>query len=168
MFGILRCLLRNLWRNNDGNIGNEANNAPDAQTAAEADSEAGEVIVEAAVPLAAAPEEIADTDVPLAAPVAWSLVNLILTILTSLGSVLLLLGYLGKKSNKGIRRLFSLLPAIAAVAAFILTEDMRLPMTMVDRWTVLMLVIALAQVGVALICKKVKEVAAEAAQPVNA
>ena len=82
--------------------------------------------------------------------------------------MLLLLGYLGKKSNKGIRRLFSLLPAIAAVAAFILTEDMRLPMTMVDRWTVLMLVIALAQVGVALICKKVKEVAAEAAQPVNA
>ena len=138
-------------------------------------------------------ENITDDDTPLAQGGAWALVNLILTILTALGSVLLLLGYLGKKNKeatdedgnvildengeatleytlkkKGFWRLFSLVPAIVAIIVFILTENMRLPMVLVDRWTLLMLVIALVQVAVAFFSKKKKEEPEEEEQTVNA
>ena len=38
-------------------------------------------------------------------------------------------------------KFLGILPAIGAVIAFILTEDMRLPMILVDKWTLLMLII---------------------------
>ena len=113
---------------------------------------------------------------------AWALVNLILMLLTVLASLLLLLGYLGKKkyakedeygnalhdangneiidytrNKKGFWRVASLIPAIAAVIAFALTENMRLPMVMTDRWTLLMVIIAVVQLIVAVLCKKKKE-----------
>lgn len=130
------------------------------------------------------PEVIEDEETPLA-PMgggAWALVNLILMLLTVLASLLLLLGYLGKKkyakedeygnalhdangneiidytrNKKGFWRVASLIPAIAAVIAFVLTENMRLPMIMVDRWTLLMVIIAVVQLIVAVLCKKKKE-----------
>ena len=43
----------------------------------------------------------------------------------------------GKKKSKFL----GLIPAIVSVIAFILTEDMSDPMTMVDKWTILMLII---------------------------
>ena len=98
------------------------------------------------------------------------------------GKFLLLLGYLGKKkyakedeygnalhdangneiidytrNKKGFWRVASLIPAVAAVIAFVLTENMRLPMIMVDRWTLLMVIIAVVQLIVAVLCKKKKE-----------
>ena len=130
------------------------------------------------------PEVIEDEETPLApmAGGAWALVNLILMLLTVLASLLLLLGYLGKKkyakedeygnalhdangneiidytrNKKGFWRVASLIPAIAAVIAFALTENMRLPMVMVDRWTLLMVIIAVVQLIVAVLCKKKKE-----------
>ena len=122
------------------------------------------------------PEVIEPDDPPLA-PLptgAWALVNLILMLLTVLASLLLLLGYLGKKKHtardeygneridytrnkKGFWRVASLIPAIAAVIAFVLTENMKLPMIMVDRWTLLMAVIAVLQLIVAVMSKKQKE-----------
>ncbi len=130
------------------------------------------------------PEVIEDDETPLA-PMgggAWALVNLILMLLTVLASLLLLLGYLGKKkyakedeygnalhdangneiidytrNKKGFWRVASLIPAVAAVIAFVLTENMRLPMIMVDRWTLLMVIIAVVQLIVAVLCKKKKE-----------
>ena len=130
------------------------------------------------------PEVIEDEETPLA-PMgggAWALVNLILMLLTVLASLLLLLGYLGKKkyakedeygnalhdangneiidytrNKKGFWRVASLIPAVAAVIAFVLTENMRLPMIMVDRWTLLMVIIAVVQLIVAVLCKKKKE-----------
>ena len=48
----------------------------------------------------------------------------------------------------------SLIPAIGAVIAFILTEDMRLDMVIIDRWTLLMAVIALVQIILAVFSKK--------------
>ena len=130
------------------------------------------------------PEVIEDEETPLA-PMgggAWALVNLILMLLTVLASLLLLLGYLGKKkyakedeygnalhdangneiidytrNKKGFWRVASLIPAIAAVIAFALTENMRLPMVMTDRWTLLMVIIAVVQLIVAVLCKKNKE-----------
>lgn len=128
-------------------------------------------------------EDIFDNDTPLANGTghgaAWALLNLILTVLTVLLSVILLIGCFGKKKlvkkdengnkvydangnevieatrkKKIFWRVLSLLPAIGAVVAFILTENMRLPMIIVDRWTLLMLFIALAQVVVTIFSKK--------------
>ena len=106
------------------------------------------------------------------------LARMILTILTVLGSILLLIGYIGKKQKeredengnvilnaegeaetddikkKGGWRLASIIPAVAAVIAFILTENMRLPMVLVDKWTLLMVIIALVQLLVAYFSKK--------------
>ena len=128
-------------------------------------------------------EDIFDNDTPLAngtgRGAAWALLNLILTVLTVLLSVILLIGCFGKKKlvkkdengnkvydangnevieatrkKKIFWRVLSLLPAIGAVVAFILTENMRLPMIIVDRWTLLMLFIALVQVVVTIFSKK--------------
>ena len=128
-------------------------------------------------------EAIADDATPLAGGRGghWALINLILAILTVLASLLLLIGYIGKKKKalededgnevkdedgntvweyekkkKGFWRVFSLIPAIVSVIAFILTENMRLPMRLVDRWTLLMVIIAIVQIVVAVLCKKRK------------
>ncbi len=117
-------------------------------------------------------ETVEEEDVPLAGPVSgtWALLNLILAVLTALGSVLLLIGYFGKKeknngeytvNKKGVWRVFSLIPAIGAIVAFILTENMGNPMVFTDRWTLLMVVIAVVQVIVAILAKKDKEKADE-------
>ena len=122
---------------------------------------------------APAEEEIPDDEIPLAAGVggAWALVNLILTALTVLGSALLLITWItGKKRREnhpesgqeaeqrrrrhGALRVFSLVPAIGAVIAFILTENMRLPMVLTDKWTLLMALIALVQLAVMLLARK--------------
>ncbi len=123
---------------------------------------------------------IEETELPLApGSPAWALLNLILTLATAFISVVLLINYFGKKKEeeqknnnenaqttneneqekeevkrKGILRLASLVPAIVAVIVFILTEDMTLPMTIVDEWTWLMALIAFAQVVVATSAKK--------------
>ena len=113
-------------------------------------------------------ETVEEEDVPLAGPVSgtWALLNLILAVLTALGSVLLLIGYFGKKeknngeytvNKKGVWRVFSLIPAIGAIVAFILTENMSNSMVFTDRWTLLMVVIAVVQVIVAILAKKDKE-----------
>ena len=124
-------------------------------------------------------EWIEDDTIPLAAPNyrAWSLVNLIVAILTAFGAVLMLLGYLGKKRReanpeKGIKaavinrkggwRLASLIPGLGAIIAFLLTENMSDPVVLLDSWTPLMVVIALIQVGVAILAgKKVTEIEPE-------
>ncbi len=102
---------------------------------------------------------------------AWALINLILAALTALASVVLLIGYcIGKKQSEeekagnaaagnetklhGAWRAFSLVPAAGAVIAFILTENIRNPMILIDRWTVLMVIIALVQAAVMMLSKK--------------
>ena len=87
--------------------------------------------------------------------------------------MLLLIGYIGKKKKeeedengenveytvkkKGVWRVLSLIPGIGAIVAFILTENMRNPMVFTDRWTLLMVIIAVIQVIVAILAKKEKE-----------
>ncbi len=95
---------------------------------------------------------------------AWSLVDLLLAVATAIMSIMLLAGYFHKKKEeededaevkrKGLLRLFSLAPAIAAVALFIVTQDLTQPMIMIDQWTVLFAVIALVQVLTAVFSKK--------------
>ncbi len=131
-------------------------------------------IPEPSTPLAGGEETpevtITEPETPLAAGngAAWALVNLILTVFTGILSVVLLIGYFRNKredeeyededvKRKGAMRLFSIAPAIAAIVVFILTEDMSLPMTMVDQWTILMAIIALVQCGVTYMSRKVRE-----------
>ena len=59
--------------------------------------------------------------------------------------------------KKGLARLLSLIPAIAAVVTFILTEDMSQPMQMVDKWTLLMAVYLVVNVVMAVIAHKTKD-----------
>ena len=105
-------------------------------------------------------------DTPLSAfPGAWALVNLICTVLTVLLSAALLAGLAGKRSkeeeNKQNRKTFwrvmSLVPAALAVIVFLLTENLRDPMVLVDRWTLLMVILALAETLVAVFSRKTKE-----------
>ena len=155
---------------------------PQPEPEPEVEPEAGPEVTpeepQPAAPDAGPVEEIVDEETPLAMGGAWALVNLILTVLTVLGSILLLIGYIGKKQKehedengnvilnaegeaetddikkKGGWRLASIIPAVAAVIAFILTENMRLPMVLVDKWTLLMVIIALVQLLVAYFSKK--------------
>ena len=53
--------------------------------------------------------------------------------------------------------LMSLIPAIAAVVTFFLTEDMTQPMQMTDKWTLLMAVYLVANVIMAIIAHKTKD-----------
>ena len=48
----------------------------------------------------------------------------------------------------------SIIPAAAALILFVLTENMRNPMVLTDRWTILMAVILMIQAVVAYIAKK--------------
>jgi uncharacterized repeat protein (TIGR02543 family) len=101
-------------------------------------------------------EEIPDAETPLAGP-TWALLNLILAIATALASILMLVGYLGKKKEEaegvtiretkkhGFMRILTLVPGIGGIIAFILTENMKNPMVFTDRWTLLMILIAVVQ-----------------------
>lgn len=95
----------------------------------------------------------------------WALLNLLLAVATGLITLSLFVGYFfGKKEKdengrrafkrKGILRLISIIPAVIAVIAFVLTENMADPMVFTDKWTVLMAVIAVVQVIVMLFAKK--------------
>ncbi len=108
-----------------------------------------------------------DPGTPLALNAYWALINLLCAIATALLSVIMLIRYFGRRTEedeetgeeteirrKGAVRLASIIPAIGAIIAFILTEDMSLPMTMVDKWTIMMAVILAVQCIVAIAAKK--------------
>ncbi|MEZ4509891.1 MAG: InlB B-repeat-containing protein, partial [Eubacteriales bacterium] len=94
-------------------------------------------------------EEIPDEPTPLATP-TWALLNLILMIVTALAIVII---FTLLKKNREVEltkkskafRWSTLVPAIGAVVAFVLTEDMRNPMVLTDNWTILMAGIAVVQ-----------------------
>jgi len=56
-----------------------------------------------------------------------------------------------------IMRFSSILPTVAAIVTFILTEDMTAPMALVDRWTILMAVYLVVNVLLAVFSRKKKE-----------
>lgn len=108
--------------------------------------------------------QIKDPQVPLASgngslgDAHWALLNLILMLATAVIMIVLLVGYFTGKKHKdkqtqqkgelkrrGVARLLSILPGVGAAIAFLLTENMRLPMQFTDEWTLLMAVIAIVQ-----------------------
>ena len=128
--------------------------------------------------------DIVDPAPPLAAG-AWALINLICAIVTALGAVIALFRRKEEEEdeeedqnsaenknasseeddeeddNRGKKMLAAKIAgAIAGIAGpvvFILTEDMTLPMQMIDKWTLLMVVILVAQVIAAIFNKKASE-----------
>ena len=126
--------------------------------------------IPAAIDDTPAPTTIIDDDAPRAATGFWALINLICAILTALLSLIMLIRYFGKRreedeetgevteiKRKGGVKLASIISAIGAIIAFILTEDMSLPMQMIDKWTILMVVILAIQVLVAFFSRKKEE-----------
>ncbi|MBR2753012.1 MAG: hypothetical protein IKE02_04745, partial [Lachnospiraceae bacterium] len=124
---------------------------------------------------------IDDGKAPKAEPETfWALINLLCAIATCLISVLLLAFYFikrkadedeqkensnsrasfmddqeeAKRHNKLGMRLLGLIPAIGSVVAFILTEDMSAKMQMVDKWTLMMVIILAIEVALAVFSKK--------------
>jgi hypothetical protein len=125
---------------------------------------------------------IADAPIPEAGGRAWSLVNLICTALAFIGALYLLIKKAAKKNDalsdeaqkaqdersrkrKLIMGIAGVIIFAAAIVTFILTEDMRLPMTIIDKWTPLMVVFFLGQmVNVVLSARKKNEEKSETAQ----
>ena len=142
--------------------------APAARATAKA-AEAAPAAAEIIEAEAAKTAMIAEKDVPMAGVAAessfWALLNLIMAVLTGIMSAVLLVGYFGREENdeenedestdrKGFARFMSIIPAAAALILFVLTENMRNPMVLTDRWTILMAVILMIQAVVAYIDKK--------------
>ena len=104
-------------------------------------------------------EEIPDEEIPLAVPeltveevsgAAWALVNLIACLLTVLLAVVKVIGRHDKEDDNEEKRssagLSLVLPAVFSVILFILTENMRNPMVLVDSWTPVMLAFLAANI----------------------
>lgn len=124
-----------------------------------------------AEPAAQLPEEITEEETPLAAPGqaagedesvtetiedeatakvgvpqtagGWALLNLILMVLAVLAGLAMLGLRFARKT--GTLHLMGVVPALASLAAFLLTQDMSLPMVMIDKWTLAMALIVLVQ-----------------------
>ncbi len=124
--------------------------------------------------------DLDDGDTPLADFGAWALINLIAMILTVIISLLLIIFHFVNRrrdeedaesrttaaaedddesvmKKKLLVRLAGLIPAFAAIIVFFLTEDMSLPMQMVDKWTIPMIIILVIEGIVALLAKKKTE-----------
>jgi hypothetical protein len=121
---------------------------------------------DAADPGASKTAAIAKTEEPSATPpspgAGWSLANLILVALS--GVLMLLLAGMCMRWNPGseghepetsmrARRNFqfwivSVIVLAAAVCSFVLTEDIHMPMTLLNRWTVLQAVILAMQITI--------------------
>lgn len=118
-----------------------------------------------------APVVINDEDTPLAPGTgSWALINLISAIVTVVLAVVLVLSKHTKDDDeeedentttvvtseteddeeqvtrKRIWKVVSVLIGIISVVVFILTENMKLPMVLVDKWTILMIILALLNV----------------------
>ena len=120
------------------------------------------------VPMANTTTTIGDHQTPLAVNGAWALINLLCAIATALLSLVLMIGSLRRREEEEndetykmkkhvLVRLASVIPAVVAVIAFLITENMANPMVLIDNWTVMMAAILLIQVGVAILAKRTRE-----------
>ena len=138
-------------------------------------------IEEALAPLAEAEVEvneaaqiiIEDDAAPKAEYKTWALYNLIATIITALTGLYMIISFFTKRNEKeeeeeenkeeednrrnNWSKFLGLVPMIASIIAFILTEDMRNVMVLKDRYTITMIVIALFELVLAFITRNRKE-----------
>ena len=129
-------------------------------------------IEEVEVPMAAVTEEIADVEAPLTeARASWALANLLAAIATVIATLGMYVTYFKKQENdeedeneeregnneRKTSKLFSIIPAAVSVILFILTEDMRNPMVLFDKWTLLMMVIMIGNLVIAYLTRNKEE-----------
>ena len=155
----------------------------------------GTPIADEPVPEAEPEVEIPDEPAPLAEG-TWALLNLIAAILTTLGAIVALFRKKEEEDededeedqnrpktdeeeededdNRGKKMLAAKIAgAVAGVVSpivFFLTEDMSLPMALIDKWTLLMAVFLIAQIAAAIFNKKASELddeEEEEAEPAN-
>ncbi|MDL2219192.1 hypothetical protein LJC04_02470, partial [Ruminococcaceae bacterium OttesenSCG-928-O06] len=108
---------------------------------------------------------------------AWALLNLLTTILTLLFGVLLVIGAFrrNKKAEEQseeaqaaeeternpksglVWRILSILFGPVSLIVFLLTENMRLPMVFTDNWSLLMVILLVAQVVGMLLLKRARD-----------
>ena len=131
-----------------------------------------ETLTETEVPLANASTVSINSEnaIPMAQneKSGWALINLICVVLTCLVSLGMAATLFRKndseenddnddedeKKTEGRGKILGVIPAIAAAVIFILTENVKNPMVMVDRWTIAMAAILLADLAVAIITRK--------------
>ena len=150
--------------------------APDKTPKAAMQIAEATTIVEEAVPTTAPTAEmvnIADDKTPLAQG-TWALINLIAAIVTALGAMVAIFRRKEEEDEEDMykaededdsrsKKMFAAkaagtLAGIAAVITFLLTEDMSLPMAMIDKWTVLMVIMLAVQIIAAAFNKKASEI----------
>ena len=162
-----------------GGPGGGGGGAPGVAPAAPAGPVTPAAIDDQPVPEVEPEIDIVDPEPPLAEG-TWAVINLICAIVTALGAIVALFrkkeeddedddeqnadkaeGEDEEDDNRGKKMLASKIAgAVAGVAApiaFILTEDMSLPMAMTDKWTLLMAALLAAQVAAAVLNKKASE-----------
>ncbi|MBQ6334600.1 MAG: InlB B-repeat-containing protein [Erysipelotrichaceae bacterium] len=111
---------------------------------------------------------IADEAAPQAMPQrSWALINLLSVIVSILTALMMVISFFRHKDEneeneeeneenddpKGRNKLLGIIPALIATIAFILTEDMRNPMALIDRYTIMMLIIMLSNLVLAYITR---------------
>ena len=130
--------------------------------------------------------EIEDAMVPQAEMKSWALYNLIAAIISVITALAMVLSFFRKKEEneeeenadfneaqiemieneeeeekendkRKKSKFLGLIPAILSVIIFIFTEDMRNPMVLKDRYTLLMVIIALATILLAFLSRNKKE-----------
>ena len=155
------------------------------------DGNDGAVVPDNPVPEVEPEVDIDDNDTPLAEG-TWAVINLIAAILTTLGAIVALFRKKEEEDedeedqnkdkaedededdNRGKKMLAAKIAgAVAGIASpiiFILTEDMSLPMALIDKWTLLMAVVLATQIAAAIFNKKASELddeEEEEAEPAN-
>lgn len=109
---------------------------------------------------------LSNKEIPFAAPTengVWALINL-LTVLANfvIAIILLLMIYINNRKedeetevkNKVFRRICTLIIAIISVIIFLITEDITLPMVLVDKWTILMIIILIINIIITIFSRK--------------
>ena len=126
--------------------------------------------------MATAPEEPELIDTKPESFGVWALLNLIALIATAFTALGMILTNKKEKEEdsenenaseeeEGKRKnskLFGIIPAVVALVVFILTENMKLPMVIIDRWTLLMAVILLVNLVLAYLTRRDKNQKEEA------
>ena len=124
--------------------------------------------------------ELAEEVVPLVRPVKfWALLNLICAAVTAVFGLGMLVSFLRKpkedekeepveeveiteedeeeeEKKRRKSKLMGLIPALGSIILFILTEDMKNPMRLTDKWTIWMVVLALVNVVLAYLTRNQK------------
>ncbi|MEZ7820883.1 MAG: hypothetical protein QMB51_01085, partial [Patescibacteria group bacterium] len=92
-----------------------------------------------------------DNDCHLEAKVegSWALVNLILTIVSLIMGIILILLKTEKEEDgvvyvrNKVYKVLIVLPVLISAILFILTQDLSLPMVMVDKWTLIVFILTM-------------------------